>query len=582
MPLFVWLLWTLLRGTAGGPVQRSTWSEGFYPAPVPVKQDGATRASFYHLPMFQHAPGPLVARELFRPVPQKRPLPSGLTALLFPPAGPHLGVQGTSARAVEAFCGYDKLSVRVDRFQLRSWTVPSLFRLGTCEPSLITPRYLYFHYRLTECGGESQVVGGQLVYSYSLCYTPPPQGYVVRVVPLNLPIHCHYNRFHYSYKVGFSPQVQHTTFMKTIRSKLSFSLTVCNAQWEPLPPGHWFSLGEPVNFVAQTGALLAGEKLYVDSCYATSFADPNSSPRVDIISNDGCMMDSRREGSSSRFLWSGGSVLRFSVDAFLFKAVSQLEPKYSPPPPPPPPPGDIAHSSQTFSTSDTVLFLHCSMSVGFSPSFTAKSCNYNPSAGRWEELEASPSVCSCCDSICTDTQDSVRSTVSSPGWLVGQKGEERPRMRPRMRVMSFQAEEGRDELDQDEEQEQRLDEFFKEAQTSPEEIKPEEGGEESAPEVTPEREREERRQSAAVSQEEEVGEAEEKVDGQLRDDDIITPEQIRPGGNETAWTRRRRRRWWWRRSVTIKLEQTLQQQTPALLIMIRHVVVVLLKIPPQL
>lgn len=128
----------------------------------------------------------------------------------------------------------------------------------------------------------------------------------------------------------------------------------------------------------------------------------------------------------------------------------------------------------------------------------------------------------------------VKSTVSSPGWLVGRKGEEIPRMRPRMRAMSFQAEEGREGLDQEEEQEERVDEYFKEAQTFPPmEIKPVEGGEEFAPEKMSEREGEERRLSAGVGQEEEV---EEKVDGQLKDDDIITPEQISPGGNETGWT----------------------------------------------
>ncbi|XP_070822259.1 zona pellucida glycoprotein 3d tandem duplicate 1 isoform X2 [Chaetodon trifascialis] len=322
MTLFLWLLWTLFRGTEEGPVQRAVWSEAVNPAKT--KQDGALSPSFYRLPMFQHSPEPLVARETFLPVPHKRPLPAGLTVLLLPPTRQHQSAQGTDARAVEVWCGISQISVRVDRFQLRAWTLPFLFSLGSCKANRISSRFLYFHYKLTECDGESKVVGGRLVYTFSLHYSPPPQGSIIRVLPLKLPIHCNYNRFHYSYQVGFRPQVQHTTFMKSIRSKLSFSLTVCNAQWETLPPGHWFILGEPVYFVAQTGALLAGEGLYVDSCYATTSKDPNSMPKVDIITNYGCMRDSRREGSNSQFLLRAGSDLKFSVDVFLFRAISQV------------------------------------------------------------------------------------------------------------------------------------------------------------------------------------------------------------------------------------------------------------------
>lgn len=155
MSVFAWLLWTLFRGTLGGPVQRAALSEGVNPGKT--KQDGVLRPSFHHLPMFQNAPEPLIARELFQPVPHKRPLPAGLTALLLPPTRPHQSVQGTGARAVEVWCGIDKISVRVDRFQLRAWTVPSLFRMGSCQASRISPRFLYFHYRLTECDGESKV-----------------------------------------------------------------------------------------------------------------------------------------------------------------------------------------------------------------------------------------------------------------------------------------------------------------------------------------------------------------------------------------------------------------------------------------
>ncbi|XP_028986336.1 uncharacterized protein LOC114843692 [Betta splendens] len=395
--MFSCLLCSLFGVIVAGPVQRATWWEGkrsFLP-----EHDGARlRPSFLHLPIFHHAPHPLVAAELFRPLSYKRPLPAGLTALLLPPTRQPESVQETGARAVDIWCGVAQLSVRVDRFQLRAWSVPSLFRLGSCQPSKVSLRFLYFHYGLLECDGEAKVIGGQMVYSHLLTYTPPRQDYVLRAVPLNLSIHCQYNRFHYTYQVGFIPQLQHTTFMKNLKPKLSFSLTVCNAQWEPLPTGHWFFLGEQVYFVAQSSALLPGERLYVDSCYATSSSESDSTPRLEIISNLGCMTDSRREGSSSQFLLREDSVVKFSVDAFLFKAMSQT------------------------------LYLHCSMAVGLATSVNSKSCNYKKVTGRWEELEAQSSVCSCCDSMCADTQHSMNSspyTIVSPGWFIGQKGEEK-------------------------------------------------------------------------------------------------------------------------------------------------------------
>lgn len=149
-----WLFCLLFCDTLGGPVQRAEWLEGVNP--VKAIEDEAS-PSFYHMPMFQHTPDPLVASEQFRPVSHKKPLPAGLTVLLLPPTRHNQIVPETGGRAVEVYCGIDKISVRVDRLQLRIWTLPSLFRLGSCEASRISPRFLYFHYRLTECNGESKV-----------------------------------------------------------------------------------------------------------------------------------------------------------------------------------------------------------------------------------------------------------------------------------------------------------------------------------------------------------------------------------------------------------------------------------------
>ncbi|XP_077567957.1 uncharacterized protein LOC144193066 [Stigmatopora nigra] len=379
------LMWIFYGSLAvGGPVHHLSWSE----AVKPLVRNEALQSPFYHLPVFWHAPQPLVAKELFRPTPTQSSVPSELSALLFPAQTTqyHIAAQEQRTRPVEVWCGSREIVVRVDRFKFRAWPNPALYRLGSCQPTKVSSHFLIFDHALTDpCVSATQVVaGGLLVYSCALYYTPPPQDYIIRVLPFNLPLHCYYNRFHYSYQVGYTPQMQHTTFRKSLRTKLSFSLTVCNAEWEPLSPEHSFALGEPVNFVAQTGSLLPGEMLFVDSCHVTPSKDPISMPKVALITNYGCMTDSERQGSSSYFWSRSDNLLKFSMDAFLLRTGSQ------------------------------VLYLHCSMSVGATTSHTAKSCNYNQSTRRWEELDSPLSTCSCCESICGDKQDSVKAIVSSP------------------------------------------------------------------------------------------------------------------------------------------------------------------------
>lgn len=114
------------------------------------------------LPMFWHAPVPLVNADLFKPVAGKHPLPSSLIDVLLPHRYklPNTQVQlphELDVPKVEASCGSSMIGVRVNRKSLGFKAEPSMFRLGTCVPSFVTREYVYFQYHLNECDSESQV-----------------------------------------------------------------------------------------------------------------------------------------------------------------------------------------------------------------------------------------------------------------------------------------------------------------------------------------------------------------------------------------------------------------------------------------
>uniref|UniRef100_A0A3P8Z5L3 Zona pellucida sperm-binding protein 3 n=1 Tax=Esox lucius TaxID=8010 RepID=A0A3P8Z5L3_ESOLU len=330
---------------------------------------------YYFLPMFQHSAVPLVNRNVFKPVVGKIQLPTTLTNILLPQQNsPELNnfYPVRNPRGVEVWCGYNHISVRVNRGMLGFRCLASVFFLGTCPVTRVTPFLFYFHYNLNDCGSTQTTVNGQLVYSNSLYYSPLSEGSVIRAIPLSLPVQCIYNRFHYSYKVGYVPEVHEQTFLKSMKSKRSFRLSACNAEWKHLSSEESYMLGEQMYFEAYAAFVPQSQRVFVDSCFITPFKEPNTIPRFEVIHNFGCMVDSKREGSRSQFFSREENFLLFTVDAFLFPQIT-----------------------------DKQLYLHCNITVGKSiPKRSAKSCTYNRALQRWEELYGSSSVCSCCDSVC--------------------------------------------------------------------------------------------------------------------------------------------------------------------------------------
>ncbi|XP_056142981.1 zona pellucida sperm-binding protein 3d.2 [Lampris incognitus] len=358
------------------------------------KDQSASRPPHLQLPVFLHSRLPLVKKENFSPAggSGKEQIPVKVRKILLPnpTENPTNGSGGSSG--VRTWCDGNQMRVQVPKSLLGSGRFSSRLRLGTCKPTSATEDYLYFEHDIGSCGNNLTIINNRVAYLNTLSYDPPRlSGPIRRAAPFTLPISCQFNRYQYSYKIGYTPKMQLRKIFKPMKNRAKFVLTPRNAQWKRLSPSSQYLIGKPMYFQAEGPSMTADERLYINSCYATLKKSYTSMPQFPVIENFGCMVESK--GGRSMFIPYKKNLVRFTVDAFLFRGMTGKQ-----------------------------LYMHCTMSVGSSvPSPVAKSCNYDTKEGRWKELYGPASVCSCCDSKC-DSMASAGSPatklVSSRPWTV--------------------------------------------------------------------------------------------------------------------------------------------------------------------
>ncbi|XP_010764081.1 zona pellucida sperm-binding protein 3d.2 isoform X2 [Notothenia coriiceps] len=349
--------------------------------------------TYLYLPVFVDSRFPLVEKEHFTPSrgTGQEPLSEPVRDVLFP-ARTNTDAPGVSGDSVRISCKSNKMLVQVQRSILGTGEPYSRLKLGSCQISKTTENYFYFKYDLGMCGTKRTIINNQITYSNKLQYKSPQlQGPIRRAVSFILPVSCFYNRYQYSYKIGYRPKIQPRDIFKPMKNRVKLLLTPRNAQWERLSPSDQYELGQPMYFEAEAPSLPEDQRLYVHLCYATPERSHNSTPQFPVVANYGCMVESK--DSRSRFLPYKTNVVRFSLDAFLFTGMT------------------------------VQLYMHCSISVSSSvPTPRAKSCNYDTKERRWVELYGPDSVCTCCDSNCGSTASKVTKVISSRPWTIDPKG----------------------------------------------------------------------------------------------------------------------------------------------------------------
>ncbi|XP_070690997.1 zona pellucida sperm-binding protein 3d.2 [Pempheris klunzingeri] len=398
----------LLSSTGGGSVPSF---EAFQPTAqvmtkVSRRQTTTLPPPFLHLPMFVDSRLPLVDKERLSPArgTGQEPIPESVRGVLLPvrPAAGPLRASGVSVRTS---CRRNKMLVEVQRSILGAGEPQPRLQLGACRASKSTRDYIYFEYDIGMCGTKSTISNNQVVYSNILHYDPPRvQGPIRRAVPFALPVTCYYNRYQYSYKIGYIPKMRMRKVFKPL-NRAKVILTPRNAQWERLSPSDHYVLGKPMYFQAEAPSMSRDKRLYLHSCYVTPETSHASTPQFPVVKNFGCMVESKHK--HSRFLPYKNNAVRFSVDAFLFRGITGRQ-----------------------------LNMHCTMSVGSSvPTPTTKSCNYDAKARRWVELYGEDSVCTCCDSNCSSFSGTRSSKViSTRSWRI--QPEVKPTTTPKRKTLS--------------------------------------------------------------------------------------------------------------------------------------------------
>ncbi|XP_030014719.1 zona pellucida sperm-binding protein 3d.2 isoform X2 [Sphaeramia orbicularis] len=391
LPLLAFVsLWSSTTGLKRSPAVTHT------PRPMkrPVSRTERTGLPppYLHLPVHVQSRVPLVEKERFRPSVGTglEPVPEAVRDVLLPQS-PDPSPSPDPDPFVRVECKQRKMVVEVQRRALGGGEPRAMLRLGSCQVTNFTKHHLYFDYDLDQCGTEQTIIDNHVAYVNTLYYNPVrTEGPIRRAAPFSLPVSCYYNRYHYSYKIGYKPKLQMHRIFKQMRHRVKFSLTPRNAQWERLSRSDTYTLGKPMYFQAEAQFVSPDERLYVHSCYVTPDQRHTSMHQFPVVMHFGCMTESRV--SHSRFIPYKNDAVRFTVDAFLFEGLA----------------GE--------------LYMHCTMSVSSStPTPTSKSCNYDQKKGRWVELYGLDSVCSCCDSNCSSDASTVTNMISSRAWKVKSK-----------------------------------------------------------------------------------------------------------------------------------------------------------------
>ncbi|CAM4724963.1 unnamed protein product [Leuciscus chuanchicus] len=281
--------------------------------------------------------------------------------------------------SVTVQCGENRVLVEVqqDFFSNGQLIQPTGLSLGGCPVVGPDPgsRVLLFEYELQDCNGVLMMNEDELVYTFSLTYTPEAFAGtpITRANGAIVGVQCHYQRLQNVSSDALRPTWVPYASTEAGGEVLLFSLKIMMEDWSYQRPSYSYFLGGVINIEASVKQYNhVPLRVFVDSCVATQVPDVNSLPRYSFIENHGCFVDAKTTASSSRFMpRSQVDKIQFQLEAFMFQEGKSPS-----------------------------IYITCILkaTLASAPSDTQrKSCSF---ANGWLAADGNDQVCGCCDSTC--------------------------------------------------------------------------------------------------------------------------------------------------------------------------------------
>ncbi|CAM4534319.1 unnamed protein product [Leuciscus chuanchicus] len=303
--------------------------------------------------------------------------------------------QPVTPGSVAVQCGENRVLVEVqqDLFSNGQLIQPTGLSLGGCPVVGQDPesRVLIFEYELQDCNSVLMMNEVELVYTFSLTYTPEALAGtpITRSDGAIVGVQCHYQRLQNVSSDALRPTWFPYASTKAGEEVLLFSLKIMMDDWSYQRPSYTYFLGGVINIEASVKQYNhVPLRVFVDRCVATQVPDVNSLPRFSFIENHGCFVDAKTTASSSRFMpRSQVDKLQFQLEAFMFREGNSPS-----------------------------IYITCILkaTIASAPSDAQrKSCSF---ANGWSAADGNDEVCGCCDSTCGPDGEFAASPYGGIQW----------------------------------------------------------------------------------------------------------------------------------------------------------------------